>query len=105
VSARLGEHDLTLLATEPLCVTSSYEDWLARPGLSHDSPSPAARLFFPLAEYKGAAMKGLASAEEWVHYCRVDRRLALDLFCPASASPPAPDDDGVLVIHGARADD
>ncbi len=106
VSARLGEHDLILLATEPLCITSSYEEWLARLGLSSDSPPPAARLFFPLAEYKGAALNGLASAEKWVHYCRADRRLALDLFCPAPASPPTrAEDDDVLVIRGARAED
>ncbi len=106
VSSRLDEHDLILLATKPLCVTSSYEDWLGRLGLSLDSPPPAERLFFPLAEYKSAALNGLASAEEWIHYCRVERRLALDLFCPAHASPPAhAEGDDVLVIHAAPADD
>lgn len=102
--ARLGEHDLSLMATTPLCVSPSYEDWLARQELSPDSP-PDARLFFPLAEYEDAILPGLAPADEWIHYLSVDRRLALDLYCPTHASPPASDEDeDVLVIHAVRAE-
>lgn len=106
-SVPLDEHRLRLLATGPLCVTSSYEERLAQLGSSSHptAPLPDARLCFPLAEYRAAVRGGLASAEEWVHYCRVDRRLAFDLLFPASASPHTPrpaEDDDVLVIHGTR---
>ena len=97
--ARVGEHRLRLMASVPVCVSSGYEEWLARQELSPGSP-PEPRLFFPLAEYGGAILPGLDDAGEWAHYLSVDRRLALDLFCPATASPPAGvEETDVLVIH------